>query len=338
MFESIKLWFLRLRKDERGNVAPLVAIMLTVLLGSAGMVVDGGLMFETRRFLQNGTDGAALAGAWEYTASGFTDTSRIKAEEYASRNGLGTDPSDIISVSFSTVGVNPAITVTASRRVDFMFARALGINDTVVEASATAIVADAAEGDIYPWAIPQSSLGPGGTYLLKVGAPDGEDGFFRSLRLCGNGSSDYIECIEEGYNGPIPPIIDESHPWGVDSEQGNMPKQACDAINDLVAAADLIRAAVPPSIDCNPTDGIVDDKCPDIGWVPVGTDDSMDDSGLRTVDIVGFVAVQLIHCDFSGGHTDYTANVISSLKTFRHGGGTTVGGPLSGSIGVRLWR
>ena len=53
----------RLARDERGQVAPLVAVCLLGFMAIAGLVIDGGMMFSTRRGLQALADGAARAGA-----------------------------------------------------------------------------------------------------------------------------------------------------------------------------------------------------------------------------------------------------------------------------------
>lgn len=53
----------RLSGDERGQVAPLVAVCLVGFLAVAGLVIDGGIMFSARRELQSLADGAARAGA-----------------------------------------------------------------------------------------------------------------------------------------------------------------------------------------------------------------------------------------------------------------------------------
>jgi len=49
--------------DERGVVAPLVAVMLIGLLGIAALVIDGGVLFAARRNLQGLADSASRAGA-----------------------------------------------------------------------------------------------------------------------------------------------------------------------------------------------------------------------------------------------------------------------------------
>ncbi len=54
---------MRLSRDERGAVAPLVAVVLIGLLGVTALVVDGGVLFAARRDLQGLADSAARAGA-----------------------------------------------------------------------------------------------------------------------------------------------------------------------------------------------------------------------------------------------------------------------------------
>src|SRR3954453_20939548 len=59
-------WFMpaRDRRDrERGQALPVIALMLTVILGGAAMVVDGGNAMAQQRGTQNAADSAALAAA-----------------------------------------------------------------------------------------------------------------------------------------------------------------------------------------------------------------------------------------------------------------------------------
>ncbi len=55
----------RLRKDDRGAIAVLVAVLLAggVLLGAGALVIDVGELFQNRAELQNGADAGALAVA-----------------------------------------------------------------------------------------------------------------------------------------------------------------------------------------------------------------------------------------------------------------------------------
>jgi hypothetical protein len=68
------------RAGEEGQVAIVVALMLTVMLGFGALVVDVGLNWAARTQLQSAADAAALAGAAELP--GQPDQARAKATEY----------------------------------------------------------------------------------------------------------------------------------------------------------------------------------------------------------------------------------------------------------------
>lgn len=54
---------LRRLHQENGQILVLFAFVVVVLLGLAGLVVDGGRLYLGRRWMQNGADAAALAAA-----------------------------------------------------------------------------------------------------------------------------------------------------------------------------------------------------------------------------------------------------------------------------------
>jgi len=54
-----------LRTARRGNVLVLLAVLLPVLIGVVGLVIDGGMMMDQRRDLQHATDAAATSAATE---------------------------------------------------------------------------------------------------------------------------------------------------------------------------------------------------------------------------------------------------------------------------------
>jgi Putative Flp pilus-assembly TadE/G-like len=68
------------RANQEGQVAIVVALMLTVMLGFGALVVDVGLNWAARTQLQSAADAAALAGAAELP--GQPDEALAKATEY----------------------------------------------------------------------------------------------------------------------------------------------------------------------------------------------------------------------------------------------------------------
>jgi len=70
-------------KNNRGNIAIIVAISLTVLIGMLALVVDGGWLYLTKNKWQNGVEAAALAGAIH-----LCDDPEGIARQIAQENGL----------------------------------------------------------------------------------------------------------------------------------------------------------------------------------------------------------------------------------------------------------
>jgi uncharacterized membrane protein len=97
-------------KDERGVVAPLVAVMLLGLLGIAALVIDGGVLFAARRDLQGLADGAARAGAMTLNVDSLRSAGNVvldpEAAQGAARDYLRAAGFDgDIAVTADTTGV-----------------------------------------------------------------------------------------------------------------------------------------------------------------------------------------------------------------------------------------
>ena len=80
------------REDERGQVLPIVAFLLLVLLGFAGLVLDVGAAMIAQRTLQSSTDAAAMAAAQVIPAAAIAGASAsldpiAKARSYSSLSG-----------------------------------------------------------------------------------------------------------------------------------------------------------------------------------------------------------------------------------------------------------
>jgi hypothetical protein len=67
---------LRLVREQNGQVLPWIALMSTILLGFAGLVLDLGRGYIGYRLLQSATDAAAMAGAQNLKSSGATTTAK----------------------------------------------------------------------------------------------------------------------------------------------------------------------------------------------------------------------------------------------------------------------
>lgn len=120
---------------QRGQVIPLIAISLTVLMGFASLAVDAGYMRYEQRIQQSATDSAALAAANELAfSSGAISTAATTDVE---KNGFTPDGTSIIlTVTWTPAtgayaGDNSAVDVTLKVKHPAFFAGIFGANDDV---------------------------------------------------------------------------------------------------------------------------------------------------------------------------------------------------------------
>ena len=57
------------RREQRGAIAIIVGLSLAVLIGFAGLALDGGRLYLTKTELQNAADACALAAAYELSGA-----------------------------------------------------------------------------------------------------------------------------------------------------------------------------------------------------------------------------------------------------------------------------
>ena len=126
-------------RDERGVVAPLVAVMLLGLLGIAALVIDGGVLFAARRDLQGLADGAARAGAMTLNLESLRSAGHVvldpEAAQGAARDYLRAAGFDgDIAVTADTTGV----TVDLAQDRQTVLMGLLGVRTVRTEAHAVA--------------------------------------------------------------------------------------------------------------------------------------------------------------------------------------------------------
>src|SRR5664279_5616096 len=66
-------------RNEDGQVLPWMALLITLIMGAAGLTIDLGHAYVCYRKLQSSTDAAALAGAYAMAQTSATQTG-VKAE------------------------------------------------------------------------------------------------------------------------------------------------------------------------------------------------------------------------------------------------------------------
>lgn len=142
---------LNVLKEERGQVLPLVAIMMVGLLGTAGFVTDVGRVYLAHSELQQSADAAALAGAYGLASNTAVSTATTysssagNANAYGGLNGVTIQTSQKCLTTLTSAGiacVSPtnanAIVVREQVAVPMYFAALFGTSSVTVSASATA--------------------------------------------------------------------------------------------------------------------------------------------------------------------------------------------------------
>ncbi len=173
----------QLPRRQRGAVVIWFALLLPVLLGFVALAVDLGRLGMIKAELQNAVDAAALGGALSLSVPGGDpynwSAATVAAEDFARRNSANAarirdvvvetgywnlpDPSigfrdtltAIVAGDLPAVRATVAVTSTSNNGpVQFFFAPFLGIDESDVQASATAVLPAAGGGSgFFPWAI-----------------------------------------------------------------------------------------------------------------------------------------------------------------------------------------
>lgn len=134
----------------KGQALVLLVLALPFLLSIVGLVIDGGIVFDARRELQNMADGAARAGAMqvdvdEYRRSNGKTVVLVETEaETASRRYLEAGAQQVRA----QVQAGPQqVQVQAEREVRLSFLSLVGFDTVIVQATAFAEVHHGIERD-----------------------------------------------------------------------------------------------------------------------------------------------------------------------------------------------
>ena len=129
------------RQDkQKGAVAAVMLILLPVVVGGLGLVVDNGHMYDVRRTLQDAADAAAVAAAQEVRQenwAGFKDAAKKAAEA----NGIEADTTVEVyhpPVAGTHKGRNGYVQVAMRRQASLYFMKVFAEEGSWLSASATA--------------------------------------------------------------------------------------------------------------------------------------------------------------------------------------------------------
>lgn len=127
----------KFKKAEKGSVAVLVAMSLSVLCGFTAFAVDFGLLASSKQSLQNAADVAALAAGQDLGQGNYSEVIS-SARQYASLNGYDWQDPDV-DVQIENSGSQ--VTVTISKDSTMGFSAVLtGQRTRTVSATATAAI------------------------------------------------------------------------------------------------------------------------------------------------------------------------------------------------------
>ena len=173
---------------EEGAVAVIMALLLVVLFGFAALAVDGGLLANRRRDVQNAADNAALAAAW--AACHHQDVSAAGLVS-AHKNGFNNDGLTS-QVTVNDLGDN-TVEVVIKNAEAAQFSQAIGQEELTVGARSKAQCTERAGG---AGALPFAAL------------PGGSDGGLQVLNPCSSGNCRRIIIDRiDGITGAKPTLL-----------------------------------------------------------------------------------------------------------------------------------
>lgn len=301
------LFLKKIIKDENGNTLVFAALTMVVLIGMAGLAIDGGLVYMTRAGLQKTTDAAVLSGAQELT------NTQDKVNTVV--NDILTAQHESSSLADLEINMGNNVKATLTKRVKLTFASLFGFNTMDISASAAAGLQPV--GSVIgaaPLGIDQSiNLVYYQSYQLKVSSSDNIAGNFGILALGGPGAATYSDNLTYGYQSPLK-VGDI-----INTQTGNIAGDTRTAINIRV------NGCTQPPGDYSMR------SCSRILLVPVYTPYSSSSNQLKSVKITGFAYFYITN-PMSSTDTSVTGVFIK-----RAGNGSFVQGTADrGAYSIRL--
>ncbi|MFT4416831.1 pilus assembly protein TadG-related protein [Fredinandcohnia humi] len=210
-----------LYKQDGGTIV-LVALLMTAFIGLLALVIDAGNLYLEKAKIQKVVDAAALAAAQELPKDQLKATSI--ANQTIKLNNEDPTNFSIIYSNNSTI-----VEIKANKRVELFFARALGLDNPILKASATVNLMPITSGvGAVPLGVEYTTpLSYGTEVKLKVG--DSTYGNFGALALTGPGAKNYETDLEKGYGFEIK-VNDV-----LNTETGVMAGKTVTAINNRIS-------------------------------------------------------------------------------------------------------
>lgn len=124
--------------DESGQILPLVTVTLVGLLAVVGLVLDAGLLFNSRRNLQGIADAAARAGAGAIDAPAYRASQgrRVTLDPTLARRHALRRLSGVRVMRLEAFADRVEVKVARSQRL--LLLHIVGVSPVTIEASSTA--------------------------------------------------------------------------------------------------------------------------------------------------------------------------------------------------------
>lgn len=145
-------------ESERGASAVIVAFFLVVLLGVAALAIDVGAAYAEKAQLQSGADATALAIATDCARGVNCPTAMADPLNFLAEDNANDGSSGLFSITQPTassvrVETNAQEAGSTANSFSLFFARAMGIDSTIIHAAAVAAWGPPDSGSTLPWTV-----------------------------------------------------------------------------------------------------------------------------------------------------------------------------------------
>lgn len=214
-------------REQGGSALVLFSLLLVSMIGIAGLVIDIGVVYNTKSHMKKAANSAVLSGAQELVNSEtqvegiVRDVLRAHGEE-----------SSLVEKYIDKINEHK-IKIVLQKDVPTNFLKLFKINSLPVKVSSSARIYPMSRGSgAVPLGIDDSvPLEYLKEYTLKVDSGDSEYGNFGILALSGPGSSLYEQDLMYGFNGEL--NVGDI----VDTQTGNVEGKTRNAIDFRISSS-----------------------------------------------------------------------------------------------------
>jgi hypothetical protein len=224
----------RILKDENGSSMMIFAFMFVVIIGMAGLVVDVGILYETKSSLKKTANAAALSGAQE-----LINGDEAVYEVVMNILEANHEKESLKGINTGTHG-KYSLNVVLEKDVPLYFLRLFKMNSMKISESSTAVLVSMTRAvGAVPLGIDESiPLEYMKEYSLKVDSGDSQYGNFGVLALSGTGAKLYEQDLRSGYNQELK-VGDI-----ISTQTGNIEGKTRDAISYRITSSPYIEGDI----------------------------------------------------------------------------------------------